>query len=70
MSIKKVRETNSQQFIDDLKKVSEAMVISHKSNAYLTVKKSQLLKEAQNEKIYYRLTREIYSVGRLVMVVL
>ena len=69
MSIKKIKQHNSQEFVDDLKRVSECLVITKKSNAYLTVRKNQLRKEAEDEKIHYYLSTKIYRVGRLVMVV-
>ena len=70
MSVKKIKEHNSQEFIDDLKRVSECLVITKESNAYLTVMKKQLRKEAENEKIYYYLSNKIFKVGREVMVIL
>lgn len=70
MSIKKIKQHNSQEFLDDLKKVTECMVIAKESNAWLTVMKKQVRKEAEDEKISYYLSTEIYRVGRLVMVIL
>ena len=70
MSIKKIKEHNSQEFLDDLKRVTECLVITKESNAYLTVMKKQLRKEAEDEKIHYYLSTKIYRVGREVMVIL
>ena len=70
MSIKKIKQNNTQQFIDDLKRVTECLVITEKSSAFLTVMKKQVKKEAETIKINYRLSTEIYRVGRLVMVIL
>lgn len=70
MSIKKIKENNTQQFVVDLKRVTECLVITEKSNAYLTVMKKQVKKEAETIKINYRLSTDIYRVGRLVMVIL
>lgn len=69
MSIKKIKEYNSQQFLDDLKRVRDVMVIMPKSNAYLHVKKSELMREAQYSKIHYYITDKIFRVVRDVMVV-
>jgi hypothetical protein len=69
MSVKKIKESNPQKFLDDLKAASSVMVITKVSNAYLTVKKSELKKEAENYKIHYYMTTAIFRVKRLVMVV-
>jgi hypothetical protein len=53
MSIRKIKINNSDAFLKDIKRVSECMVIAPKSNVYLPVPKSRLLKEAENEKIRY-----------------
>lgn len=69
MSIKKILIKNDREFLADIKRVSECMVITNQSNAFLTVKKKQVLKESEIEKIHYYLTKEIYQVGREVMVI-
>jgi TolB-like protein len=69
MSVRKIKIKNDQKFLDDLKKVSEVLVIAEKSNAYLPVTKQRVKQEAETEKIHYYLTRKIYKVGRLVMVI-
>jgi hypothetical protein len=69
MSIKKIKEHNSQQFLDDLKRVRDVMVIMPKSNAYLHVTKQELRKEAMEGKIHYYITDTIFRVVRDVMVV-
>lgn len=70
MSVKKIKIKNDQKFLDDLKQVSEVLVIPPKSNAYLPVTKRRLRREAEEAKIHYYLTRDIYRVRRLVMVVI
>ena len=70
MGVKQVLVNNDRQFLVDLKRISECMVISEVSNCYLTVKKSQVLKEANEMEIRYRLTNKIYKVGREVMIIL
>ena len=69
MSTKKIKKYNSQKFLDDLKSVSEVMVITGKSNAYLHVTKKELRKEAEDCKIEYYITDRIFTVKRDVMVV-
>lgn len=70
MSIRKIKIKNDQKFLDDLKEVSEVLVIPAESGAYLPVTKKRLRREAEEQKIHYYLTRNIYKVGRLVMVVI
>ena len=69
MSIKKIKKHNSQQFLDDLKRVRDVMVITPKSNAYLHVTKKELRKEAETCKISYYITDKIFISVRDVMVV-
>lgn len=69
MSIKKIRERNSQQFLDDLKSVENVMVITRRSNVYLRVTKKELRKEAELQKIHYYITDKIFVRVRNVMVV-
>lgn len=70
MSIAKVRIHNTQEFLDDLKKVAQVMVIAPKSNAYLGVTKSAVMKEAEEEQIFYYISTKIYKVERPVMVIM
>jgi len=44
MSIKKIKRFNDQKFLDDLKRVRDIMVITNRSNVYLHVLKSELLR--------------------------
>jgi len=69
MKITKILEKNDRKFVEDLKRVSECLVIPNASNAYLPVTKTRLAKEAESEKIVYYLTKKIYKVGREVMVI-
>tara|TARA_R100000541_G_scaffold26952_1_gene36289 strand:- start:263 stop:475 length:213 start_codon:yes stop_codon:yes gene_type:complete len=69
MSIKKIKKHNPQQFLDDLKRVREVMVITPRSNAYLHVAKKELRKEAEEGKIRYYITDKIFRSVRDVMVV-
>lgn len=70
MGIKKVRKKNGQQFIDDLNKVREVMVAPVKTNVFLKTTKKEVIKEAENEKINYYITDQIFKVRRDVMVII
>lgn len=69
MSIKKIKEHNPHEFLDDLKRATEVLVITPQSNAYLSVKKKELKLEASQGRIFYYMTNKIYKVRREVMVV-
>ena len=70
MSVKKIREKNSQQFIDDLKKVSGVMVWAQNTDTFLSTTKKELREEAETMKIHYYITDRIFKVKRDVMVVI
>jgi len=70
MSIKKIKQFNDKQFIDDVKMVREVMILSHKSNIFLHVLKKELLKEAETARIHYYLTDELFLVKRMSMVII
>lgn len=70
MSIKSIRSINGQKFIDDLKSVTEVLVYADTSKVFITVAKKYLMREAETQKIEYYLSRNIYTVKRLVMIVL
>jgi len=69
MSIKKIKVHNSQQFLDDLKRVRDVMVIPVRSKAYLHVSKKELRKEAEEVEIKYYITDKIFISVRDVMVI-
>ena len=69
MSIKRIKKHNPQQFLDDLTRVRDVMVIMPRSNAFLHVTKQELRQEAMNGKIHYYITDTIFKVVRDVMVV-
>lgn len=66
---KKIKQHNSQDFLDDLKSATQVMVYATNTRSYLTTSKKELMREAETRKIKYYLTREIFKVGRLVMAV-
>lgn len=70
MSIKKIKQHNSQQFLDDLKSVRDVMVKVHSTDTYLHVTKREVLKEAENRKINYVLTDGAFRNRRTVMVII
>lgn len=70
MSIKKVKEHNSQQFLDDLKRVRTVMVFAPNTGTFLTITKKELLKEAENIHIKYHINDKIFKIKRDVMVIM
>jgi len=66
----KILKHNDQLFLDDLKIVKDVMVLPKHSNAYLHVKKNELLKEAETGKIRYYLTDSLFVVKRMAMVII
>lgn len=69
MGIKEIKKHNGVDFLYDIKKASECMCFAEKTSTYLTVSKKAVKIEAETKKIHYRLTRDIYIVKRLVMVI-
>ncbi len=69
MNVKKILEHNSQQFLEDLKRVGEIMVIPIHSNVYLKVIKKEVKRDAEVGEIHYYITDKIYKVKRDVMVI-
>lgn len=70
MNIKQIKLHNDNQFLLDLKKSTSVMVYVEKTNNYFSILKRELLKEAENSTIKYYMTDKIFTVGRLVMVVI
>ena len=70
MSIKKIKKLNSQQFLNDLKRIRDVMVLASTSKTFLHVQKKELLKEAETEKIHYCMTDKIFKSRRDVMVII
>lgn len=70
MGIKKIREKNSQQFLDDLKGVKDVMVLAFDSKVLLHVTKKEILREAETEEIHYYITDKIFVRRRNVMVII
>lgn len=69
MSVKKIKEHNGEQFLEDLKSVRDIMVDLEQTNSYFRIKKKDLLEAAQKTEINYYMTDKIFVVKRFVMVV-
>jgi len=67
---RKILKHNSIEFVNDFNKSSECMVLTNQSGEFFTVKKMAVEKLATEQKVIYSLSREIYTVGRLVMIIL
>ena len=70
MSIKKIRQVNGQQFIDDLARVSEVMTRPTDTGEYFYLRKSDVRKAAMSVEIQYYITTHIFIVKRETMVVI
>lgn len=70
MKTSEIKKHNSDQFLKDLKRVSEVMVKAPLTGWYFKILKKDVLKEASEGKIHYYLTNEIFKVKRDVMVIL
>lgn len=70
MSIKKIKEHNSQKFIDDLKRIREVMVYANTTNTYFQILKKDLIRDAEINTIAYYITDKIFVSKREVMVII
>ena len=61
---------NNPRLLEDIYKVRDVMVYVEQSNAYLKVRKMDVLQEAEDRNISYRMTDAIFVVKREVMLVL
>jgi len=68
MKIRKIRKHNTNEFIKDLKSVSEVVVWVSKTTSYLKVRKSEVAELAEAGPVYYYLTDKIFKVRRTSMV--
>lgn len=64
--IKKLNPT----LLEDLKKVRGIMALVPRSRIFVSVKKSELLKEAESNKIEYELNDKIFVSKRTVLLIL
>ncbi|MBL7868863.1 MAG: hypothetical protein JNM71_12685 [Flavobacterium lindanitolerans] len=65
----KIKQHNDAVFLSDIKKVTAVLVWADASETFLKTTKREVLKSAENNKIIYRLTNDVYKVRRLVMVI-
>lgn len=70
MSIKKIRQHNDQQFLDDFKSVRQILISPRNTGAYFNVSKKEVKERAEEQIIHYYLTDKIFAVKRTVMVVI
>jgi hypothetical protein len=68
--MKKIKEINGKQFLIDINSVTTIMVYTSSSNSYLKVRKNEVLKSAETQKIYYYFDDSIFVIPRKVMVIL
>ena len=70
MNIKKIKENNSQSFLDDLKRVQNIMVYAECTISYYQILKKDLLRDAEMKTIKYCIVDYIFEMKRDVMVVI
>lgn len=70
MSNKLIKEYNSPQFLADLARVRDVMVLMPQSGIYLRVTKQELRLEAMTTTIHYYITDQVFRVVRDVMVIM
>lgn len=70
MNIKKIKENNSQSFLDDLKRVQNIMVYAECTKSYYQILKKDLLRNAEMKTIKYCIVDYIFEMKRDVMVVI
>jgi hypothetical protein len=70
MNIKRIKQNNPKEFINDLKSVREVMIKATQTGIFLQVRKIDLVSEAENRKINYYMTDEIFVRKRNVMIVI
>jgi len=70
MNIKRIKQNNPKEFINDLKSVREVMIKATQTGIFLQVRKIDLVSEAENRKINYYMTDEIFVKKRNVMIII
>ena len=69
ISIKQIKKNNSEKFLEDVKLATSIMVFAPSTGVHLEVKKKDIKKEAQTERINYYMTDAIFVVRRQVMII-
>lgn len=70
MSVKRIKEHNSQTFLDDIKRVREIMCFSQETKGFFQLKKKDIMQHAQSSEIKYYIADDIFVVKRNVMVII
>jgi hypothetical protein len=68
--IKKVREMNGQQFIDDFKRVHTVGAYAYNSESFFTTQRRELWESAKVKKLHYMISRDVYVNSREVIIIL
>lgn len=66
---KRVRAHNSQEFIDDFKRVSKIMVWSRETQDFFRVRKMEVWESAKDKHISYEMSDRIFVSPQMVMVI-
>jgi hypothetical protein len=70
MNTKQIKAINGDQFLKDLKSVSDVLVKSHETGALFKVNKKEVLIEAEHNKIKYYITDRVFKVRRNSIVII
>lgn len=70
MKLKQIKEFNGDQFLKDIKTSRGILILAQTSKIFLSVTKKDVLKNAEENKINYYMTDEIYIRKRMVMVII
>ena len=69
MGLKEIRKNNDDQFIKDIRSVAEFGVIARQSGLYFKILKHDVLTNAEQTKINYYISSDIYVSKRDVMII-
>ena len=70
MRLRKVRERNDEEFIKNFKSVRSVVVYAHATEDFFCVTKSEVAKMAENCKIRYYITNDVFENRRTVLVIM
>lgn len=70
MKLKQIKELNGDQFLKDMKISRGVLTYMQKSKIFLSVTKKDVLTNAEENKINYYMTDEIYVRKRMVMIII
>jgi len=69
MRKRKIREHNSEKFIEDIKRVRTLCIYTYETKTFFEIRKNQVLRMAEDTRIEYYITNTIYVNKRNVMVI-